>query len=265
MRSSTGCARARTPSRCPTRGPLLPDDLARGRRRLVRTRGLTSAAALVVVGVVASVALGAAGTDDAAPDPAAPPGATATDADAPTEPPSGIPSSPKAPVDTRDGKELLTDWAQALAESLDPGGRHLDTVVTGYQGSGRGLGAKLGWSVPGEEGLGLVQVFVSPSLRTQFDFYCSAATPCRDVTVDGVAAQVQEMDGTTQVAVEREDGSVATVLIDPLFGNNSVVPVSGMDITVPELVRAAADPRLTVPTRRQIANVDTAFGFPTDY
>ena len=67
----------------------------------------------------------------------------------------------------------------------------------------------------------------------------------------------------------RHDGGGATadhgevaITVDALFGNNSLVPVEGMDIPLDDLVRAAADERLTPATPQQIRNAGTSLGFP---
>ena len=70
-----------------------------------------------------------------------------------------------------------------------------------------------------------------------------------------------EWDGATTVVVRRDHGDVA-ITVNALFGNNSLVPVEGMDIPLDDLVRAAADERLTPATREQIRNAGTGLGFP---
>ena len=70
-----------------------------------------------------------------------------------------------------------------------------------------------------------------------------------------------EWDGATTVVVRREHGEVA-ITVNALFGNNSLVPVDGMDIPLDDLVRAAADERLTPATPEQIENAGTSMGFP---
>lgn len=236
------------------------DDLARGRRRVRRRRAAIGLAALATVGAIGLGTSLVAGDDPGT-------GAVPTAADptvsdpAPSPSPTTTPTDPPAPADPRNGKQLLQDYRDVLAEHLDPTGAHLDRLVTNVQGSGRGLGTKLGWSNDGEGGLGMVEVFVSPSMRNQFNFFCDRSTPCDHVTLGGVDAIVQEADGVTIVGVERADGSVAALQVDTLFGNNSTVAVSGIDLSKADLARTAADERLTVPTRAQIDGVNEAFGW----
>lgn len=239
------------------------DDLARGRRHVRRQRlglGLTALAAVAAVGVGA-VLVGGGGTDPGADDApvASDPAPSTTPSASPTP---GVTHHPVPAPDQRDGKELLQDYRDVLAEHLDPSGTHLDRLVTNVQGSGRGIGTKLGWTNDGESGLGMVEVFVSPSMRSQFNLFCDSYTPCDHVTLGGVDAIVQESDGVTIVAVERVDGSVVALQVDTLFGNNSTVPVSGIDISKADLARTAADERLTVPTKEQVDGVNEAFGWP---
>jgi hypothetical protein len=65
----------------------------------------------------------------------------------------------------------------------------------------------------------------------------------------GVAeARVAEDGGRFGVVVRRTDGIVVSVIADPLFGNNSTVPVSGFDFTVEDLLATAADPEFALPS-----------------
>ncbi len=49
------------------------------------------------------------------------------------------------------------------------------------------------------------------------------------------------------VAVEHADGTVVILSVEALFGNNSTVPVSEIDLSVEDLAAAAADDRLKLP------------------
>jgi hypothetical protein len=232
------------------------DDLARGRRRVRRVRraGVTAAALAVaaVIGVGASLSAGPETSTrppanvDVATDPADPPEAVAIEA---------VPGPGVLPMpDRAERRELLRGYQLVLSEHLDPDGRHLQPygASNGQQsvgGRGRlaGIGAKLSWTNPGESGLGMLQVFVSHGWDQQFDWYCGGR--CRDVPAPegAVSAQVHEHDGILEVGVERADGHVVVLSANPLFGNNSTVPVSGLDLTEQALLEAAADPRLALP------------------
>lgn len=147
---------------------------------------------------------------------------------------------------------VLQKYRDILAEHLDPAGEHLQKTVSGTQGgqapSGRMTGTKLGWTVDGEDGLGMVQLAVGSGwdgvgLRCE-----DPGWTCDDVDHPGAkAARIATHDGARTYAVERSDGTVVTITLDPLFGNNSSIPVSGIDLGEKEVMAAAADPRLVVP------------------
>ena len=236
------------------------DDVERGRRGLVRRRAAVGAAALATAAVVTVGAVGVtAGSDDAGPDPAAPgPSTTATDPVSPSPSPT-----PAEPVDRRNGKQLLTDWAKALARHLDPSGGHLQTRPDNYQGGG-GLGTKLGWSVPGEDGLGMVEIFVGRgAFAGSFGPSCDRiSAPCDEVTVRGVEMRVQRIGDTTAVYHVQDDGDRVWLYLDPLFGNNSLVPVESLDFPLRTLAAAVSDPAFTTPTRQQVDGASASFGWP---
>jgi hypothetical protein len=242
----------------PTPEVPLEDDVARGRRRLRLHRWLVTGGTVAGVGVLAlGVALGGNLLDDG--HSSAPP------AGAPSSPPTPGPSQspersePPAPEDPRTGAELLRDYRDVIAEHIDPDGTHLQKKPDNLQ-SGGGLGTKLGWSVPGQEGLGMVEVFVGKGWNSFIGADCDYGARCRTERVDGIKAQVLEWDGATTVVVRRDRGEVA-ITVDALFGNNSLVPVEGMDIPIDDLVLAASDERLTPATPEQIRDAGTSM-FP---
>jgi hypothetical protein len=231
----------------------LEQDLERGRSRLRRTRLLVTGGAAAGV---AAIALGVGLTNAALDARDSSPTGPATQGVEPATP------RPKADVDDRTGAELLQQYRNVLAEHIDPSGTHLQRKPGNLQ-SGGGLGTKLGWTLPGQDGLGLVQIFAGKGWDGFVGASCGSGAECSETTVDGVTAQIVKWDGTTSVVVERADGTVA-ISINALFGNNSLVPVEGMDIPIADLVRAAADERITQPTPEQIRNAGTSMGFP-DY
>ncbi len=240
----------------------LEEDLARGRRRLGLHRLLVTGGTVAGVAVISlGVALAGSVFDDGpSAGPAGPAGAptSAPDSPSPTEA-----SKPPAPKDQRTGGELLKDYRDVIAEHIDPDGTHLQKKPDNLQ-SGGGLGTKLGWTVPGEEGLGMVEVFVGGGWNGFIGAGCGdPSVECSDTTVDGIHARVLEWDGSTTVVVERRNGTAA-ITVNSLFGNNSLVPLSSLDIPLDDLVRAAADERLTPATPEQIRNAGTSMGFP-DY
>ncbi|MEU0266566.1 hypothetical protein [Nocardioides sp. NPDC006303] len=147
---------------------------------------------------------------------------------------------------------VLQKYRDVLAEHLDPAGEHLDETVSNMQGgeagSGRTIGTKLGWTVEGEDGLGMVQLAVG-SGWDGVGFLCDdPGWTCEDVDHPGAKeARVATYGNARTYAVERSDGTVVAITLDSLFGNNSTIPVSGVDLGEKEVMAAAADPRLVVP------------------
>lgn len=262
------------------------EDLARGRRRLRRTRVAVIGSAVAAVVAVVAVAGAVPRLLDAGGAPSRPGfsdsssssrehrGATATatdllERDGATRVTPGPPALPgmagmpgaTAADDGLGGETgtLLTRWEEVLAEHLDPSWTHLvryDAKTNGNVQSGSGrhgltsLGSKYGWRNPGESGLGMLQLSVSSGWR---GLYWECGTPgagwsCHDSTgPHGEPAQVAEHDGVLDVAVEHGDGQVVQLSLDALFGNNSTVPVSGVDLGEDDLVAAASDDRLSLP------------------
>lgn len=148
----------------------------------------------------------------------------------------------------------LLSYRDILARHLDPQGRHLERRVANFQGRGSPecgfdeLGTKLGWSVAGEDGLGMVQVEVGENRRdSQVGMTFDAWDEVRS-GLPGVERAESAGDGDrVAVLVTRTDGLVVGIIADPLFGNNALTPVSGFDFTVRELVATAADPEFALP------------------
>lgn len=247
-------------------------DVARGRRRLVRGRLAAGGGALAVLAVVAVGLSIVPGGDAAGPTPelggasgVPTPSAPTTSSAVPTPSPSEL-SAPDAVALVRgrtNDHELLASWQRALAEHLDPGWDHLVEYTkrngnqqssTDASGQVSSLGSKYGWRNTGESGLGMLQLTVS-SGWTGLYWLCGytgqgdEAWDCRDLAppAGAVSAQVAQHEGITEVAVERADGHVVVLAVDALFGNNSTVPVSGIDLSARSLAEAAADPRIGLP------------------
>ncbi|WP_193610704.1 hypothetical protein [Nocardioides lijunqiniae] len=232
-------------------------DLARGRRRRRRHRLAVSAG---VVAAVAAIGVGTAVVDgkSSADGDTRPPVATTSPTPEvreirPTPGPPGGAAAPGA-LDAADAmKEIRTDpdlnrYRDVLAEYLDPEGEHLEKGVSNRQSGGMSQGTKLAWTNDGESGMGMVQVTVSAGWGGVDVWDCGAGWTCRDIPAGrGLTAEVAEHDGVTEVAVEHDDGIVVVIAVDALFGNNSTVPVSGIDLGDDLLARAAADPRLDLP------------------
>lgn len=248
-------------------------DLARGRRRLLRGRlaaGGSALAVLAVVGVALAVVPGesnAGRTPELGGASGVPtPGGGGTPSVVSTQTPSEDLSAPEAVETVRDRStdhELLASWQRVLAEHLDPGWEHLvkytkrngnQQTSTDASGELSALGSKYGWQNTGESGLGMLQLTVSSGWSGLY-WLCGysgqgdEAWDCRDLRppAGAVSAQAAVHDGVTEVAVERADGHVVVLSVDALFGNNSTVPVSGIDLSERSLAEAAADPRLALP------------------
>lgn len=150
---------------------------------------------------------------------------------------------------------VLRSYRDIVARHLDPRGEHLERRVSNVQAGGSaacgfdGLGTKLGWHVAGQDGQGMVQVEVSASRRESqigltFDAWDGLRSGARGVEKAEVAG-----DGSRfAVLVTRTDGLVVGILADPLFGNNSLTPVSGFDFEVSDLIETAADPEFALPS-----------------
>lgn len=262
------------------RVPQVPvaTDLARGRRRLRRTRLLTGGAAAATVLAVAVGAAAAPGvlhadgrpgfSGSGSPDPSSTgPAPTGPSGDATPVRPARVQLTPThAPPAAPDGASLqdrsatLVAWEGVLAEHLDPRWQHLvkydartnGNVQTSTGGDGvvTALGSKYGWRVAGEAGLGMLQVSVDAGWK---DLYWDCGRPasgwdCRDARgPHGEQARTARHDGVLDVAVQHDDGEVVVLTADSLFGNNSTVPVSGLDVSEQGLLAAAADDRLALP------------------
>src|SRR5512139_1684229 len=138
----------------------------------------------------------------------------------------------------RDTDDFRFGLFALAAEHLDPEKRYLNystrSLQSGSDSTGhRTLGIKLGWKVPGEPGEGMVQIAVSdmtgPDRPTCGE---NLEMQCRPLALsDGESVEVGEADdGSYDVLYRRADGVSVHVRVDPLFGNNSLVPVEEMRI-----------------------------------
>lgn len=144
-------------------------------------------------------------------------------------------------------------YRDVVAQHLDPSGQHLDARASNVQSSGSecdmsGLGTKIGWSVPGQDGLGDLQVEVttdwnSSQVRLAHDAWLPAHVKLPGVT----RAWAVKYDGGFAVAVQRTDGLTVALAADELFGNNSLTGISGFPFSPDDLFETAADPAFTLP------------------
>jgi hypothetical protein len=271
--------------RVPAERPL--DDATRARRRaeLLEAVGRdhpgssrswrwlapAGVAAAVAAGVVAGAVL-LGGGDERAEEPG-PAGGGSSAVQQPSETPSSAPTSLSAdpqgclPSSVEKARRRLhdqmssykkllpevQDYRDVVARHLDPGGEHLDADASNVQSSGAacgmsGLGTKIGWSVPGQDGLGEVQVEVTTDwrnaqLRLAHDGWAPAHVKLPGVT----SAWSVKYDGGFAVAVQRSDGLTVALSADELFGNNSLTGISGFPFSPDDLFETAADPAFTLP------------------
>ena len=243
-------------------------DVARGRaalraRRLAVYGGGGLAVATILVSGVAIGQLAAGGPTGTS-IPAAtsmPTAAGGETADATPTTPAPPPEEPHDSMrDTEDSIRGTMEFRFGLydiaADHLDPEKTYLNYSTRSLQSSGgsdgtRALGIKLGWNVPGEPGEGLVQVGVSNMTGPDDMFGCGALVPerCRRVELpNGETVEVGERDdGSYSVLHRRPDGESVQVVVNPLFGNNALVPVEEMRIDRKDVFRLVQDERITLP------------------
>lgn len=237
----------------------LEEDLARGRARVRRERLLVGGATLAVAAVLAGgwgLVLGDGPGGDA----------TASHGSIATDPSAGSTSAPPQPSssakpepsgfgsgDPAEDLPVLRRWNSVLAENLDPTREHLEQITreTWNVQGGVGHGSRFGWRNVGEDGLGMLQLFVAESRwADEIDSPCTWGTMrCQEAAAPAGAERVRVgRDGAAvAVVVDRTDGVSVALTFDPLFGNNSLTPVSGSSLTPEALVGAALDRRLTPP------------------
>lgn len=277
-------------------GDTTSEIVARGKRRLRRRRAasvLASATGVAAIATGVAFALPGAGTtvgpgfagsgsgpDGAprsAPAPATPtarpsPPAEPTPGGSPTQTPQPDPTSPakEQPIELPfpETRQQLLD---AAVEHFDPEHVHLPEQSTGFSGGFSGgidnVGTKLSWTIPGEDGMGMVRVAVTGPGYVDVDEYAFAGfasdvgcetgageEPAQNCTErelpDGGTAWVAEGESDNDLVVgavhERADGSLVGVGVFDLFGNNSTVPVSGVDIDVDDALAFVTDPNLEI-------------------
>ena len=273
--------------------PAQPDptaDLVRGRRLRHRRRVATGAVALVALVAVGGAVGGVVRDDGRLAGPATGP------SPAPSAVPTASPSPTVTSTDTapalrrdadgnyldRDGEKLggslrerepeATPFRATTRNSWDLAVRHLDPSqqhLAGYEpfaftggGAGSGgiqVGQKVGWTVKGDPGEGMVQLAVSrlepggdPRLgRDESAGLCSVDViqeeGCRRTTVAGVEVYLgTTADGGFVMDRVQTDGEVASIIVTPLFANNTEVPLRSMGVTRAAAAELLADPELDV-------------------
>lgn len=228
------------------------DDVVRGRRRLRRNRLAMVGGGVLTAAVIAAGALLVDGPGS--PAPADTPAAFAGGADTPGQTaPMVTPPGKNGPTipGTKAFRHGLYDL---VAEHLDPSKKNLnydtDSLQAGGGPGGRTMGIKLGWKVSGQSGEGLVQISVSNQTGPDAaPCGLDLGVTCASVTLPGgLAAQLGEKgDGAFEVSYRQPDGETVDVLVDPLFGNDSSSPVTGMSVTKQDVYRLVQDHRINLP------------------
>ncbi|WP_405061127.1 hypothetical protein OG474_05650 [Kribbella sp. NBC_01505] len=223
----------------------LADDLNAGRRRLRRRRFLVAGTAVVAAGAVAVATIGVNGV---------------LKDTAQLEPPV---ATQQAPVNTQSAEDAIvkarTSGFDALMKSLlvkhlDPAKKHLDfsvgPFVVGSDIGAHGTGRKVGWNVAGDKGQGMLFVSLFPYAKGG-DVCGGDGQPvvtCHQITLTNGRKAMFGRDGkAAQLSYVQPDGETAFLSIDPLFGNNTTIPVKRLDITDEQMIAWATDPRLNLP------------------
>lgn len=272
--------------------PPTPDSVAeiaaRGRRALRRRRAASWTAGTVAVAAAAtgvafalpnSLAddgeLGLASPGLPSPVPTEQPESEVADSDDAVEPDPAPEPEPESSAEHTDPaepfdlpfpatRELLV---AAAVRHLDPDGEHLEIESTNAQtavhlGGAASAGTKLGWTVAGETGTGMVQVAVTtPGYASAEDFAvegfasslgCDIGLNCTEQPIPGgdatawVAGPDEASGRLLTVVHQREDGSLVGIAVSDLFGNNSIEPVSHVDIDLEQAFAFVADAGLHI-------------------
>ncbi len=239
---------------------LLPraveDDIAAGRRRLVRTRLVTGTGIFTAVAAVAAVVVGATvwgdsrtpGLETPAATSSATATATATNAPAKTPPRSWA------------NENLGPTMRAALVRHLDPGKDHLrldkDVIPAFGQPGLRQATAQVGWRIAGQSGEGVIWLELADSERA-IGKLCGASrvlianvrpSDCREVRLEnGRTAHVAKRGGEFEVGYARPDGGVVYVIVGARFHQNTTIPVRDMGITEDQLLALVQDESLRLP------------------
>ena len=147
----------------------------------------------------------------------------------------------------------------AVAGHLDPGRRHIsgrEIRNLNFSGSAGAGGAesiveKIGWTNPGKRGLGLIAVTISNALP--YDCWSGGSdgpdTACTRTRHAGLAMTkvVERGEPGAHYLYRRGDGYWIEVDVDLLYGNNSQIPVSAIEVSDRQLAAVYTDTTLTIP------------------
>lgn len=152
-----------------------------------------------------------------------------------------------------------------VSEHLDPTRAHLGRYeAIGFTGGGAGdslqIGQKLSWKVKGQPGEGMLLVSVSrpfPNKKVKINgpsgmgqcpgYFLDVKGPCRQRTIGGHKVWYADLpNGGFVMDYEQPDGEIASIVKDPLFGNNTTVALRSMKVSPSQAIELLSDRRLDV-------------------
>jgi hypothetical protein len=132
----------------------------------------------------------------------------------------------------------LRPYRAVLDEHLDPRGDLLGPVFNVQGGSGA-IGTKLDWNHGG-----MLELVIGPGWNAAAGYYQLSGARMRPTTYAGHPARVSSAGADTVVSVQHADGHVVTLIASTTLGNNGT-STSATNLTPQQLLKAAADPRLS--------------------
>jgi hypothetical protein len=225
----------------------LSDDLAAGHRRLRRHRVLTGSGVIGGAAAVAVLTLGLTNwlTPDASPLPIDPPVASAKATASTSAPRTASVAAQDAALDLK--------LRGLLAKHFDPGKKHLSYESGPFEYSRqpgqRGVGGRAGWKIAGQKGEGVLRIeLVASGTGTECGNYGELTPKCHPVAMPGGGtATIGRLGERAEISYRQPDGESVFLEVNPLFGNNSTIPVQSMGITDAQLKAFVADPALNLP------------------
>lgn len=247
------------------------DDLARGHARLVRRRVLVGTGSVLVGSLVLGTALLATSgaqvrrtvlepttSQAVAPSPTFQEPAVTLEPSPAPDPVGGATGPGEVELPSRGStKAWRNELFDLTASVIDPDRQFLnydtDSLQAGTDADGdRSLGIKLGWSQPGQQGEAMVQIELSEQHGPEADesgVYLGAPMRARTLANGETVRVGRGGGGTFAVSYRQPDGDLVWVLVDPLFGNDTEIPVDGLALTEGEVIRLVQDERLDLPPR----------------
>ncbi|HEX3930073.1 MAG TPA: hypothetical protein VHW64_05185 [Nocardioides sp.] len=137
-------------------------------------------------------------------------------------------------------RTVLQTYRDVLAQHLDPGGTRLGPV-NGQLGGTGSFGTKLDWNHGGE------LMIVAGTAWDRFEGFYGPDVRVTPTTFHGDAARTTTYQGDLIVSVRHPDGTIVTLVASSSFGNNGT-SASSLDLTTRQLLAAAADRRIVLPS-----------------